>query len=95
MGTKTPLERELLDAADLAEDAGRKTGTLDSITEGNHFAAKLRARAARVRELEAQGLAARPGTTWLGPGDLFRALTGPLSPAGPSGGDGERETKET
>lgn len=48
--------------------------------------AKINARAARVRELEAQELAARHGSPWSGPGDLLRALTGPLAPAAPLGG---------
>ena len=50
------LVEELEDAALLAEAAGRKTGTLDSVTEGNHFARRLRQRAAWVRELVAMDL---------------------------------------
>lgn len=66
------LEQELEQAAELAEAAGRKTGTLDSITEGNHFANQLRRRRARVR-----GIMASPR------GQLAVALdlTGPLDAA--------------
>lgn len=45
----TTLAEELEEAAQLADGAGRKTGTLDSITEGNHFAARLRLRAEAVK----------------------------------------------
>ena len=75
----TTLIEELELAAELAEGAGRKTGTLDSITEGNHFAARLRQMAAWVRELldlvHAQKFDG-------GRRELIRTLTGPIPAAG-------------
>lgn len=79
----TTLAEELEEAADLAEAAGRKTGTLDAVVEGNLLAARWRARAARVREVEAEFTSVERFKYDVGYQDALRKLAGPDLPSPP------------
>lgn len=88
------LLRELEDAAKVAKAMALFPGDLWDAKRCNELFVALRARAARIRELQSQlpPAAGESDAYYRGRDAAIRALTGPTVP---SGGDGERETKET